>query len=66
MVTISKGAKWIYASNVESANVVGINTETGELLVFASSKYGIGFAGAKTYQMIIHLDIPYKPFSLHT
>lgn len=123
MVTISKGAKWIYASNVESANVAGINTRTGEyfsidvgykpqesvlspdegilyvgcdeyisvidldqrneiaripnganrmdlihngeLLVFASTRYGIGFADAKNYRVTIHLDIPYKPFSLH-
>lgn len=30
MVTISKGAKWIYASNISSSNLVGINTTTGE------------------------------------
>lgn len=123
MVTISKGAGWIYVSNVQSANLVGINVNTGEhfsvdvgykpqesvispdntllfvgcdehisvidlgkkavinkipnganrmelienenLLVFSSTKYGIGFADAKTFRMLYHIDIPYKPYSLH-
>ncbi len=123
MVTISRGAEWIYVSNVESANVVGINIESedyfsvdvgfkpqemvlspdenilytgcdeyisvidliqreeitripngsnrmdlihgGELLVFASTRNGIGFADARNFGMIHHIDIPYKPFSLH-
>ena len=123
MVTISKGAKWLYVSNIHSSNLVGINVETGEhysievgtkpqesvlspdesllyvgcndfiavvdlkerkvisqipngsnrmelihngeLLVFSSTKYGIGFADAKTFKMICHLDIPYKPYSMH-
>lgn len=123
MVTISKGAKWLYISNIHSSNLVGINVETGEhfsldvgykpqesvlspdesllyvgcdkyisvidlkarkeinripnganrmdlihngkLLVFSSTSYGIGFADAKTFKMIYHVDIPYKPYSLH-
>ena len=123
MVTISKGAKWLYVSNILSSNLVSINTETGEhfsidvgfkpqesvlspdesllyvgcndfisvidlntrkeisqipnganridliqngeLLVFSSTRYGIGFADAKNFKMIYHLDIPYKPYSLH-
>lgn len=123
MVTISREAKWIYVSNVQSANMVGINTSTGEhftinvgnkpqgsvltaneeilfvgcndfisvinlkmrkviaqipyganrmelihqgkLLVFSSSKNGIGFANAETFEMIYHINIPYKPYSLH-
>lgn len=123
IITMSKNAKWLYVSNVQSANLVGINTETdeyfsipvgnkpqgsalskdekvlfvgcndyisvidlesrseiaqipcganrmeliedGNLLIFSSTKYGIGFANTKTFQVICHIDIPYKPFSLH-
>jgi len=123
MVRLSKGARWIYASNVQSASVTGIHTGTGEffsipvgfkpqeaelspderilyvgcdqyiavidlttreevaqipngsnrmelikngeILVFASTKFGVGFADARSYQMIHHIDLPYKPYSLH-
>ena len=123
MVTLSRGAEWIYVSNIASANLVGINTATGEhftvevgykpqeivlspdesilyvgcdeyiavidagkqkeiarisngsnrmdlirdgeLLVFASTRFGVGFADAGKYTMIHHIDLPYKPYSLH-
>ncbi len=123
MVTLSRGAEWIYVSNIASASVVGIHTATGEhftvgvgykpqeivlspdesklfvgcdeyiavidagkqkeiaripngsnrmdligdgeLLVFASTRFGVGFADARKYTMIQHIDLPYKPYSLH-
>jgi DNA-binding beta-propeller fold protein YncE len=123
MVTISKGAKWLYVSNVESGNLVGIHCKTGEsfsidvgfkpqesvltsnestlfvgcdeyiaiidlgkrtvidsipvganrlelidkkdLLIFSSTRNGIGFANAVTFDLIHHIDIPYKPYSIH-
>ena len=123
MVTLSRGAEWVYVSNVGSATVVGIETKTresfsvdvgenpqemvlspdekimyvaceecisvldigqqkeiarinngsnrmdlvdqGKLLVFASNRFGVGFADAIRYTMIQHIDIPYKPYSLH-
>jgi DNA-binding beta-propeller fold protein YncE len=39
--------------------------DEGNLLVFASNRFGVGFADAIRYTMIHHIDIPYKPYSLH-
>ena len=123
MVTLSEGAEWLYVSNINSGNLVVINTDTreyqsievgykpqqsvlspdgkvlyvgcndyisiidlerrqevkripcganrmelirnGTILVFSSVRNGIGFASTRTGEMIHHLDIPYKPYSIH-
>jgi len=35
------------------------------LLVYSSTQRGFGFASTTTWEEICHLDIPYKPYSLH-
>jgi len=123
MVTISKGAQWIYASNIASTNMVAINTETGEthsfeigykpqesvlspdetrlyvtsdthtsvidlerheeigrianganrleivrdgeLLLLSSTRNGVAFVDTRTLDVIHHVDLPYRPFSIH-
>lgn len=123
MVTVSKGAKWIYASNIASTNMVAINTQTGEtqsyeigykpqesvlspdektlyvssdthtavidlerrkqvgrienganrmelvrngeLLLLSSTRNGVAFVDTATLEVIYHLDLPYRPFSIH-
>jgi len=124
MLTLSRGAEWLYVSNMESASVAAINTKTGktsmvkvgtkpqgsvlsndgkqlfvgcaeyisvinteekkevsrikiganrmvllkdgDLLAFSSTSNGIGFASTSTLEVLHHIDLPYKPYSIQS
>ena len=40
-------------------------TQDGSLLIYSSGLPGVGFADPKTREVLHHLDLPYKPFSLN-